>query len=167
MPQFNIGSDYSSLGNTEGWNPAFRNDQSYTFNTNVNWMKGSHEIRFGFDFLHHLMNHWQPELGAGPRGSFDFGNAVTSLNTAAIAAAGGFQGGTPSFENGWNGMAGFLLGTPTGSGKSSQFIKMDSLENVFGLYIRDRWRVTPKLTLNLGLRWELYPNRTRSAGLGH
>jgi hypothetical protein len=166
MPQFNIGSDYSSLGNTEGWNPAYRNDQSYTFNTNANWMKGSHEIRFGFDFLHHLMNHWQPELGSGPRGSFDFGNAVTSLNTAAIAAAGGFQGGTPSFENGWNGMAGFLLGTPTGSGKSSQFIKMDSLENVFGLYIRDRWRVTPKLTLNLGLRWELYPNRTRSAGLG-
>jgi hypothetical protein len=113
------------------------------------------------------MNHWQPELGSGPRGSFDFGNAITSLNTAAIAAAGGFQGGTPSFENGWNGMAGFLLGMPTGSGKSSQFIKMDSLENVFGLYIRDRWRVTPKLTLNLGLRWELYPNRTtRSAGLG-
>ena len=46
-------------------------------------MKGSHEIRFGFDFLHHLMNHWQPELGAGPRGSFDFGNAVTALNPAA------------------------------------------------------------------------------------
>ena len=166
MPQFNIGSDYSSLGNTEGWNPLFRNDQSYTFNTNASWMKGAHEIRFGFDFLHHLMNHWQPELGAGPRGSFDFGNAVTALNPAAIAAAGGFQGGTPSFENGWNGLAGFLLGTPTGSGKSSQFIKMDSLENQFALYVRDRWRVTPKLTLNLGLRWELYPNRTRSAGLG-
>ena len=43
---------------------------------------------------------------------------------------------------------------------------MDSLENQFALYIRDRWRVTSKLTLNLGLRWELYPNRTRSAGLG-
>jgi hypothetical protein len=166
MPQFNIGSDYSSLGNTEGWNPLFRNDQSYTFNTNVSWIKGAHEIRFGFDFLHHLMNHWQPELGAGPRGSFDFGNAVTALNPAALAAAGGFQGGTPSFENGWNGLAGFLLGTPTGSGKSSQFIKMDSKENVFGLYVRDRWRATPRLTLNLGLRWELYPTRTRSAGLG-
>src|SRR5260370_7357265 len=129
-------------------------------------MRRQHEIRFGFDFLHHLMNHWQPELGAGPRGSFDVGNAVRSVNTAAIAAGVGFQGGTPSFEKGWNGMAGFVLGTPTGSGKSSQFIKMDSLENVFGLYIRDRWRVTPKLTLNLGVRWELYPNRTRSAGLG-
>lgn len=159
-------SDYSTLGNTEGWNPLWRNDQSYTFNTNASWMKGSHEIRFGFDFLHHLMNHWQPELGDGPRGSFSFGSAVTALNPAALAASGGFQGGTPSFENGWNSLAGFLLGTPTHVGKSSQFIKMDSLENQYALYIRDRWRATQKLTLNLGLRWELYPNRTRSAGLG-
>jgi len=166
LPYFTLGSDYSGLGNTESWNPLQRNDQSYTFNTNVSWVKRSHEIRFGFDFLHHLMNHWQPELGAGPRGEFDFGNSITSLNTAALESSVGFQGGTPSFDNGWNAFAGFLLGTPTGSGKSSQFIKMDSLENVFGLYVRDRWRVTQKLTLNLGLRWELYPTRTRSAGLG-
>lgn len=166
LPSFSPGSDYSTLGNTEGWNPAFRNDQSYTFNTNASWMKGAHDIRFGFDFMHHLMNHWQPELGSGPRGSFSFGNAVTALNPATLASSVGFQGGTPSFENGWNGLAGFLLGTPTSSGKSPQNIKMDSLENVFALYVRDRWRVTSKLTLNLGLRWELYPNRRRSAGLG-
>ena len=43
---------------------------------------------------------------------------------------------------------------------------MNSLENQYALYIRDRWRATPKLTLDLGLRWELYPNRTRSGGLG-
>ena len=166
MPSFGIGTDYSTLGNTEGWNPLYRNDQSYTFNTNASWMKQSHEIRFGFDFIHHLMNHWQPELGSGPRGSFGFGNGVTALNVSALAASGGFQGGTPSFENGWNGLAGFLLGAPTSAGKSIQFIKMDSLENQFALYGRDRWRVNSKLTLNLGLRWELYPNRTRSAGLG-
>jgi hypothetical protein len=166
MPSFSFGSDYSTLGNTEGWNPLFRNDQSYTFNTNASWTKGAHEVRFGFDFIHHLMNHWQPELGSGPRGSFSFGNGVTALNPSALGSAAGFQGGTPSFENSWNGLAGFLLGTATSSGKSSQYIKMDSLENQFALYIRDRWRVNSKLTLNLGLRWELYPNRTRSAGLG-
>lgn len=165
MPAFNI-SDYSSLGNTEGWSPLFRNDQSFTFNTNANWMKGAHEIRFGFDFVHHLMNHWQPELGDGPRGAFYFDPGVTALNPAAIQTAVGFRGDAPSFENGWNGFAGFLLGTPTSTAKSSQFIKMDSLENQYALYIRDRWRATSKLTLNLGLRWELYPNRTRSAGLG-
>jgi len=43
MPAFNF-SDYSSLGNTEGWNPLFRNDQSLTFNTNASWM-----IRFSRD----------------------------------------------------------------------------------------------------------------------
>jgi Carboxypeptidase regulatory-like domain/TonB dependent receptor len=166
MPEFEM-TDYSSLGNTEGWNPLFRNDQSFTFNTNASWMKGKHEIRFGFDYLHHLMNHWQPELGAGPRGAFTFDPGVTALNPAVIEDAVGFQDGIiPSFENSWNSLAGFLLGTPTWSGKSSQFIKMDSKENIFALYVRDRWRVTPKLTLSLGLRWELYPNRTRSAGLG-
>lgn len=165
MPAFNI-SDYSTLGNTEGWNPLFRNDQSYTFNTNASWMKGAHELRFGFDFVHHHMNHWQPELGDGPRGAFYFDPGVTALNPAALAETVGFQGDEPSFENGWNGLAGFLLGTPTSSAKSSQFIKMDSFEDQYALYIRDRWRATSRLTLSLGLRWELYPNRTRSAGLG-
>src|SRR5262249_37248211 len=166
MPAFFI-SDYTALGNQESLNPLFPNDQSYTFNTNARWLKGPPEIRFGFDFLHHLMNHWQPELGDGPRGAFTFDPGVTALNTKTLESTVKFKDGKiPSFENGWNGFAGFLLGTPTTSGKSPQFIKMDSLENQYALYIRDRWRATSKLTLTLGLRWELYPNRVRSAGLG-
>jgi hypothetical protein len=159
-------SGFSALGNPEGWNPLYRNDQSYTFNTNATKIKGTHDIRFGFDFVHHLMNHWQPELGEGPRGAFYFDPGVTALNPDALRAAGGFTGGTPSFENDWNALAAFEVGTPDVSGKSTQFIKMDSLENQYALYIRDRWRTTPKLTVDLGLRWELYPNRSRSGGLG-
>jgi len=154
------------LGNPEGWNPLFRNDQSYTFNTNASWTRSTHDVRFGFDFVHHLMNHWQPELGEGPRGAFYFDPGVTALNPDAIDASVGFRGDTPSFENDWNALAGFLLGTPTVSGKSTQFIKMDSMENQYALFARDRWRVRPNLTLDLGLRWELYPNRRRSGGLG-
>ena len=165
MPPLFI-SGFSTLGNPEGWNPLFRNDQSYTFNTNASWMKGLHDIRFGFDFVHHLMNHWQPELGEGPRGAFTFGSGVTALNPQALGSSVGFQGGTPSFENDWNALAGFLIGTPTGSGKSSQFIQMDSMEEQYALYMRDRWRAQPSLTIDLGLRWELYPNRRRSDGLG-
>lgn len=59
-----------------------------------------------------------------------------------------------------------MLGAASGSGKSPQYIKMNSFENVYALYFRDRWRVTQKLTLNLGARWEMYPDRTRSAGMG-
>lgn len=165
MPSFAI-PGYSTLGYTETWNPLFRNDQSYTFNGNANWMKGAHEIRFGVDFLHHLMNHWQPELGGGPRGSFSFGRAITALNPSAIRTSVGFEGPTPSFERDWNSLAAFLLGVPSSAAKSPQFMKMATLENQYALYIRDRWRVTSKLTLNLGVRWELYPTHTRPAGLG-
>jgi hypothetical protein len=159
-------SGYSALGNPEGWSPLYRNDQSYTFNTNASWMKGTHDVRFGFDFVHHLMNHWQPELGEGPRGAFYFDPGITALNPDALDASVGFQGDTPSFENEWNSVAAFLLGSPSASGKSSQFIKMNSMENQYALFARDRWRVKPNLTLDLGLRWEVYPNRHRSGGLG-
>ena len=118
MPPMYI-SGYSDLGNDEGWNPLFRNDQSYTVNTNASWMKSTHDIRFGFDFVHHLMNHWQPELGEGPRGAFHFDPGVTALNPDALDATVGFQGDTPSFENDWNGLAGFLLGTPTPRGRAA------------------------------------------------
>jgi len=164
MPSFY--SNWSSLGNPEGWNPAFRNDQSYTFNANASWSKGTHEIRFGFDFLHHLMNHFQPELGEGPRGNFSFNPGALALNPSALEETVGFKGGTPDFETDQASLAAFMMGIPSTSSKSSQYIKMDSLENQFAFYLRDRWRVTPKLTFSLGLRWELYPNRTRSAGLG-
>jgi hypothetical protein len=165
MPAFYI-SGYTNLGNAEGWNPLQRNDQSYTLNLNFNKINGDHDIRFGLDLMHHLMNHWQPELGEGPRGAFDFAPGTTALNPDALDAAVGFKDGTPSFENDWNGVASFLLGASDYTGKSSQYIKMDSKENTWALYVRDRWRVTPKLTLTLGLRWELYPTRTRSQGLG-
>lgn len=170
MPLFY--SNWSTLGNPEGWNPAFRNDQSYTLNANANWSKGAHEIRFGFDFLHHLMNHFQPELGEGPRGGFGFYSGPLALNPTALelpqdgGTGNGFLNGTPDFETDQASLAAFMMGIPAYAAKSSQYIKMDSLENQFALYVRDRWRVTPKLTLNLGLRWELYPNRRRSAGLG-
>jgi len=79
----------------------------------------------------------------------------------------GFQGGAPSFENGWNSFAAFLIGTPNYSAKSSQFIKMDSKENQYALYVRDRWRAKSKLTVNLGLRWETFIRTGLAPPSGH
>ncbi len=164
MPAFY--TSWSDMGNPESWNPARRNDQTYTFNVNATKLKGNHEIRFGFQLIHYLMNHYQPELGDGPRGAFSFGSGVTALNPSALAATVGFQGGIPTFENDQNSLASFLMGIPSDSGKSSQLIKMNSLENQWALYVRDKWHFSPKLTLDVGVRWELYPNRERSAGMG-
>ncbi len=147
FPYFAI-SGYDNIGNPEGWNPAFRNDWSFTSSHNATWLHGKHEVRFGFDAIHHHLNHWQPELGSGPRGEFDFNGEATALSKGAPISQ-------------FNAFAQFLLGQVSSEGKSIQFGKMTAKEWQFGWYVGDRYRVTPKLTATLGLRYEYYPLMTR------
>jgi hypothetical protein len=149
FPIFNI-TGYTSLGNTNNWSPVVRDDRVYTYNANLNWTRGAHNIRFGIDFIQHQMNHWQPELnGWSPRGGFTFTNGVTGLN------------GGPAANN-FNAYASFLLGLPSSFGKAYQFYDpMQTREFQQGYYIRDNWQVTRKLSLNLGLRLEHFPIMNR------
>jgi hypothetical protein len=148
IPAFVV-SGYSTLGNQEGWSPYFYADTTHTTTQNFNKIHGSHDLRFGFEWVRHWLNHWQPEIGFGPRGRFDFNQTVTGLR------------GGPS-TNQFNAQASFLLGLPNTMGKTLQWTKMVSFNNQFGWFFRDRWQATRKLTLNLGLRYELYPLMTRS-----
>ena len=148
IPFFSV-TGYADLGNPEGWNPAFRNDWSFTSNHNVRWSHGKHQVSAGTDIIHHHLNHWQPELGSGPRGEFDFGGGVTALS----------GGAAPNQFNAW---AQFLLGFQDGMGRSEQFIKATAREWQFGWFVGDRYRVTNKFTATLGLRYEYYPLMTRN-----
>src|SRR4029077_7842090 len=85
--------------------------------------------------------------GSGPRGEFDFNGGPTALN------------GGPAADP-FNSWAQFLLGVPGGMGKRDQFIKATAKEWQFGWFVGDRYRVTNKLTANLGLRYEYYPLMT-------
>src|SRR5437667_4981489 len=147
FPMFGI-TGYANLGNPEGWNPAFRNDWSFTTSHNVRWSHGKHQVSAGTDIIHHHLNHWQPELGSGPRGEFDFGGSTTALN----------GGASPNL---FNAFAQFELGLFDGTGKSDQFIKATAKEWQFGWFVGDRYRITNKLTVTLGLRYEYYPLMTR------
>src|SRR5438876_2839645 len=158
MPFFAI-SGYANIGNAEGWNPAFRNDWSFTSNHNVRWSHGKHQVSAGTDIVHHHLNHWQPELGAGPRGEFDFGGGATALSGGA--APDRFNA-LAEFELGLFGELNSQAGGNIGAGRSDQFIKATAREWQFGWFVGDRYRVTNKLTLNLGLRYEYYPLMTRN-----
>jgi hypothetical protein len=140
---------YADLGNPEGWNPAYRNDWSFTSSHNVRWSHGKHQVSAGTDIIHHHLNHWQPELGSGPRGELDFNGGVTALNGGPAA-------------NQFNAWAQFLLGMQDGMGRSEQFIKATAREWQFGWFVGDRYRLTNKLTATLGLRYEYYPLMTRN-----
>jgi hypothetical protein len=152
LPVFNFAGGLSSYGLGAGWMPLFRNDRSYTFTTNLSWIKGAHELRMGFDMVHHQLNHWQPEVD-NPRGRFEFGGGVTSLN-----------GGPAPIQA--NSFAQFLIGAPNVMAKSLQFELMQGREWQLGWYIRDRWQVNRRLTLNIGARLERYPLMNRGNGRG-
>jgi hypothetical protein len=150
-PQFDF-TTFSSVGNRDGWNPIYRDERTYSLATNITKMMGRHDIRAGYLMNFFYLDHWQPETG-NPRGRFQFNGAVTALNGGAQT------------NNFYNVFATFLLGD-TQPSKSVQNELMTAREWQHSLYFRDRWTPTTKLTLDLGVRWELYPIMHRADGRG-
>ena len=149
-PRFDV-SSYTALGVPNAFQPYFRSDPQHQYVANLNYTRGAHEVRFGFDIYFTGMNHLQPEAtGAshGAQGGFTFGTGPTST-TGATADQ-------------FNSYATFLLGLPTNVGKITQVPDgYDTRQRTYSLYVRDRWNVNRKLTLSMGLRWEYYPFPTR------
>ena len=148
FPQFNFNT-YTGLGNQNNWSPIFRDERSYTFTQNATKLVNNHDLRFGADVVKHELNHWQPEIGVGPRGAFTFSGRETALNGGAG-------------PNQYNSFAAFLLGTPINVQKSLQYELMTTREWQLGFFVRDRWQATRNLTVTLGLRYELFPLMTRA-----
>ncbi len=155
IPTISPGSAWSGgfdwIGNIDGWDPVQRDERTYALTTNVTKVQQAHEIRFGYSLNRLWMNHWQPELGQGPRGFFETATNATGLN-----------GGSQTPNSLYNGYAAFLLGLVGHGGTSVQFETMTTREWQHGLYARDRWQVNNKLTLDLGLRYEYYPLMQRA-----
>ncbi len=53
-------------------------------------------------------------------------------------------------------VAGFLAGTPSGGSQASGYTNRNTFENNHGLYLQDAYRVSSKLTVNMGVRWDYY-----------
>jgi Carboxypeptidase regulatory-like domain len=155
-------SDFATIGIDNNFMPYYRHDPQYQYVVNMNWIKGSHNIRFGGDLYRQGLNQTQAEwIGGGSfygsQGGFDFGRNTTARCTDPPECT------TGTATSRGNSFASFLLGLPDQASKSVQFPDVYSIRAMlYSLYIRDRWNVTPKLTVNYGVRWEYFPYPTRT-----
>ncbi len=76
-PATSCSGGFSDLGNFEGWMPIFRDERTYSFNTNVTKVLGRHDLRAGYMMNFLYLDHWQPELD-NPRGRFVAAGAATA-----------------------------------------------------------------------------------------
>ena len=155
QPAFQFGT-FSNLGNPNTGNPFKFRDNQYVGNANLSWIHGRHALRFGIEYNHTQLNHFQPQGGSfqTARGSFRFTGAGTEL---AQCTAGKCTAAAPSNPQ-FNSYADFLLGLPDEVGKATQNVDPIALRwSQWAWYARDQWQVTPRITLSYGLRWEYYP----------
>ncbi len=138
MPNIMI-SGYSALGNQD-WFPEILNENNYQLKDSFTWTHGRHSFKVGGDVIRRQHGFFQTQ---NPRGDFTFDQQFTeNINDTT--------------DDPGSSLASFLLGNPIYSFR-------DGLAGSFGMswweistYFMDDFRVSPKLTLNLGLRYDIY-----------
>jgi len=135
LPIFSPGS-YLGIGQTRSL-PIFRRENTFQYIDNVSDTQGAHTLKFGVDFRRRQLTIYQTNQG---NGRFNFSPALTDSRQSS----------------GGDSMASFLLGYPTQIAHDYTQNWPGERGSELGLYFADDWRVTKKLTFNLGLRWDYF-----------
>jgi len=137
--------DIQTLG-PNGGDDYHMYDMAYTSNGSLSWVVGRHTLKLGGEFRKNFVNYGRAD---NPVGNYQFFRSMTE----------GPNPISPSTTSGV-GYASFLLGT-TGraAGTSGGFVTHAATpanaNKYFGLYIQDDFRMSSKLTINFGLRWDV------------
>ncbi|HTV53580.1 MAG TPA: TonB-dependent receptor [Terriglobia bacterium] len=127
----------TGLTNLGGSSYSVSFDRDWIWNDSLVWQKGRHTLHAGGEFLRYAEDNFTPGVLSG---SYSFGNSFTTL--PGSTATTGFA------------PAQFLLGLPTSGSISTNNYEFRLRENAWDLYLQDDFKVTGKLTIDPGLRWE-------------
>jgi hypothetical protein len=140
------GVGVSGVWGMGGGGGVFWHSNSGNPSASLTKITGKHTIKAGGEYRKYWLNFYQP-WGAGPNGGFNFDSTWTQQDPFAYSSTGGF------------GFGSFLLGVPT-SGDEWIVPKVAFASSYWAGYVQDDFRVTPKLTLNYGLRYDIDTVRT-------
>jgi hypothetical protein len=119
-------------------------DHVWQVEDSVSWTHGRHNLKFGGQFWRQIIKTFYAGNN-GQLGLMDFDGRFTS-NVIGSAGNGTGDGG-----------ADFVLGLPFQYGRGVSTGKTwEQSSNVIGIYAQDTWRITDRLTLNLGLRYDAH-----------
>ena len=131
-------NNYSSIGDsTEG--PYANNNSTLQFVDNFSWIRGKHTFRFGGEYRR---EHYDQDGNQFARGQFTFQPNATV---------------NPATKTGGDSFADFLLGQLYQSEAAVAIGSARNLRNATAFYVDDTWRLSPKVTLALGVRYEITP----------
>ena len=139
VPNISLAQNLASFGNPTS-SPFQINNKYFEWVDNFSWIVGKHSFRFGGEYRYNEF----PQVGNEfPRGQFYFDSQYTNQVTPTGGGTGGYTG------------ADLLMGDTYDAIVAVSLAKADFRNSEWATYIDDTWRVTPKLTLTLGLRWEV------------
>nr|WP_158909706.1 TonB-dependent receptor [Granulicella sp. L56] len=147
FPNISVSNPFGLIG-LGGTPPIYSIVHNLAYQPSITLSHGRHTIRAGYDMR--LSQFANPGSGAQNQ-SFSFANNFTQHFTPASGDASGYTTGS--------GLAAMLLGDPNGAGIKYSISPFYS-QHYFAFWGQDDWKVTPKLTLNLGIRYDILMART-------